>query len=81
MNNRLGIDKHNFVIIVQNGSGLYGHRHVVKRTLNMRIHYLGSFASYFLFVWVGTNKFMGRLLETLVNQSHYTGVNGLISFP
>ena len=31
----------------------------------------------FLFVWVGTDKLMGRPADRLVNQSLYTGVNGL----
>ena len=77
MNNRPGKNKNNFVII-QNGSGLCGHRHVVKRTLNIQN---GNVHKLFLFVRVGTNKLLGRLAEELVNQSFYTIVNGLFAFP
>ena len=41
--------------------------------------YLVSFASYFLFVRVGTNKLLRRLAETIVIQSLYTWLNGLFT--
>ena len=55
-----------------------GHSKSIQR---MRLRFLISLASYFLFVRVGTNKLVGRLAETLVNQSLYTGLNGLLPFP
>ena len=43
---------------------------------------LVSFTSYFLFVRVGSNKLVGRLAETCIDQSLYTGVNaGVVTIP
>ena len=41
----------------------------------------GLSASYFLFVRVGTNRLVGRLAETYIDQSLYTRVNGSLRFP
>ena len=40
-----------------------------------------SLTSYFLFMWVGTNRLMGRLAETYINQLLYTEVNRSLRFP
>ena len=63
MDNMSGIYK-NKILIIQNGNGLYGHRHVVKYSLNIQ-----NGTVHTPLVRVGTNKLVGRLAETRTRQS------------
>ena len=78
-------DGGDYVLFASESSGIsktWRRESVAKfRDISRVFRGLVSFTSYFLFVRVGTNKLVGRLAETCIDQSLYTGVNRLLPFP